>query len=73
MKDSSRGQSPELTPRHQLPQAVDGKRDVEIAHDRRAIEADAGVALHDVRRPRIRGDHAVALVAGIEWPVTAPV
>jgi hypothetical protein len=66
-------QPAQLTPRHELPHPVDGKGDVEVAHDRRAVEAETGVALDDVDCRGGRGDHAIRLVARPEQPVPSPV
>src|SRR6266508_3696780 len=66
-------QPTELAPRDQLAQPVDRERDVDVPHDRHAVEADARVALDDVGRRRVGGDHAICLVAGREGPSPADV
>ena len=45
----------QLAARDQLAQPVDGERDVDVAHDRRAVESEARVALDDLDRGRSPG------------------
>src|SRR5262245_49622718 len=68
---AARPEPAQLAPRDQLAQPIDWERDVDVAHGRYAIEANARVALDDVDRRRVRGDHAIALITGSEQPVAA--
>src|SRR6266850_4565124 len=69
----ARPEPAELAPRDQLAQTVDRERDVDVPHDRNAVEADARVALEDVRRGRAGRNDAIRLVARREEPVAADV
>src|SRR6266581_918555 len=69
----ARPEPAELAPRDQLAQTVDRERDVDVPHDRDAVEADARVALEDVRRGRAGRNDAIRLVARREEPVAADV
>src|SRR5262249_3797081 len=70
---AARPERAELAPRDQFAQSIDRERDVDVAHGRYAIEADARMALDDVDRRRVRSDDAIALIAGGEQSVTASV
>ena len=50
---------------HQLPQAIHGKRDVQIAHDGRVIKADADMALQDIGSLRCGRNDAVGRVSAL--------
>src|SRR5262249_53575852 len=61
------------TARLHLPQTVQRKDDVEVALRRRAVEADADVALEDIALTRVRGDGAEGRVAVLKGRVAAEV